>query len=245
MKQAVCLILNKPDESRMHLLQFYANMHHYDVFVIMDDNTQPYMEVRRRFPGLRFIQIRNEDCQHAGYMNTNFIALKKPVSGWDKALYFFGTQATEYERVWFAEDDVFFYKETTLHSIDEKYPEHDIVCSGPFEEADLSIWLWKYIHITFPPPYFCGMMCICRFSRNMLNAIHQYAVQNHTLFFLEAMFPTLAYKHKLRYEGSIPEMMTVTHRDPFAMSDFTKTNLFHPVKDMNRHMQIRAFLENS
>jgi hypothetical protein len=242
MKQAICLIMHKPDETRRNLLQFYSTIREYDVFVVLDDNTDDYRELKQNFPALRFIQIRNEDCMNAGYTNTSFITLRKPVAGWDKAVYFFGTQATDYDRVWITEDDVFFYDETTVKNIDAKYPEHDIVCNGPMTDADLGIWLWKYIRITFPPPYFCGMMCMCRFSRKMLNAIHEYAVLNHTLFFLEALFPTLAYKHQLRYTGSIPELATITHRDKFAMTDFTKTKLYHPVKDLQSHATIRAFL---
>lgn len=77
-----------------------------------------------------------------GIKNLNTITLRKEVSGWDKALFFFIYINRNYENIWFIEDDIFIYDENTLRNIDEKNPDADIICNSSFEEAKLDEWLW-------------------------------------------------------------------------------------------------------
>ena len=55
------------------------------------------------------------------WLYTNFI-LKKIISGWDKALYYFGTKNI-FDYIWFIEDDVYFYNENTLQQLDNQYKD--------------------------------------------------------------------------------------------------------------------------
>ena len=50
-----------------------------------------------------------------------------PIMSWDKAMFFFSHVETSYENIWFFEDDVFFFSETTLVKMDEKYPFCDLL----------------------------------------------------------------------------------------------------------------------
>ena len=97
-------------------------------------------------------------------------------------------------------------------------------------------WHWNSIHIQYAPPYYSGMMCIVRFSKKMMQCIHNYATLHKTLFFLEALFPTIAIKNTLLY-ATPPEFTTVYYRHDF--NDINKSNLYHPIKNLNMHVQLR------
>ena len=71
--------------------------------------------------------------------------------------------------------------------------------SNKFGENTSKIdWHWYCIEIEYPLPYYNGMMCIVRFSNSMMNCINDYAKKHNTLFFLEALFPTIAIKNNLK-----------------------------------------------
>jgi len=236
MKNAICLICNKPN---IIWFQFLSTFQHYDIYVIIDDNDHDYEYFSKTFPSINFIQIKNEHCVCDGFSNLNFIALRKQVSGWEKALYYFAHIMKNYEYIWFMEDDVYFYDENTLATIDKKYENIDLLCNSSFEEANLHEWLWHMIQINFDPPYFCGMMCIVRFSHEMMQSIKDYATKYNTLCFLEACYPTIAVKYNLTYIKSPEEFLSVTHRDSHNIDALNKNYLYHPVKNINQHIEAR------
>lgn len=234
--KALCLITFTPNKI---YLDFLNNFNDYDIYVIIDDNVNDYSEIITQYSKINFIQIKNDDCLNGGFKSTSYITVKKHVIGWDKALYYFAHINCIYDYVWFMEDDVYFYDENTLTNIDIKYKDHDILCNSSFEEAKLNEWLWHMIKIKLQPPYYCGMMCITRFSKNMIDSIKDYASKNNTLFFLEALFPTIAIKYNLKYYINPDEFVTVTHRDKHDLNMINKTNLYHPVKNIESHIEMR------
>jgi hypothetical protein len=229
--KAICLITFKPNTIYLDFLQ---NFKQYDVYVIIDDNQYYYQDIRLQYKNIHFIQLNYLVCLKHGFKNTSYITLKKEVSGWDKALYYFSNQP-HYEHVWFMEDDVYFYNESTLMNLDNHYHQ-DLLCNCSFQEANRKEWLWNRISIHMEPPYYCGMMCIVRMSKYMIQSIKVYATKYHTLFFLEALFPTLAVKYHLTYLNPT-EFNTVTYRD--VHTTFNHTHLYHPVKNLELHIKER------
>jgi hypothetical protein len=239
MKKAIGLVTYKPNEIN---LEFLNNFTQYDVYIIIDDNTTNYQHFEEKYRCLNIIQIDNTICYNTGFTNTSTVTLNKPVTGWDKALYFFSNIKKEYDYVWIFEDDVFFYNEETLKIIDTKYENTDILCNSSFEKSNLEGWNWHLISINFPEPYCIGMMCICRFSRKLLDSISSYAEKNNTLFFLEALFPSIAKYNELECYPLPSEFLTVTTCNIFTAKDFNKTDLYHPVKNLNNHTYLRKIL---
>jgi len=72
----------------------------------------------------------------------------------------------------------------------------------------------------------------------MMNCINDYSEKNNALFYLEALFPTIAIKNNLTYITP-SEFDTVHFRHDFGKEDINKTNLYHPVKDLNSHIHFR------
>lgn len=241
MQTAICLICFKPHDE---WIRFLASFTHYDIFVIIDDNSREYVSSNT---AIRYAQVSHESCIGNGFLGINFL-FHNP-TGWEKALYYFTHVMKDYERVWFLEEDVFFYSEQTLSDID-KGAQGDLV-SAPYKtsvdgkkDEDGDEWLWGKIRVAFEPPYYHGMVCASRMSRALLNAIDTYAKENKTLFFLEALFPTICHKEGLLHETP-SQMETVLWKMDYDIATFTKDKVYHPVKDMEQHGVLRKRLSSS
>jgi hypothetical protein len=140
------------------------------------------------------------------------------------------------------EDDVLVYNENTIIQIDKQYIDEDLLSSSYIENSDgnKNTWYWDRINIQYQPPYYNGMMCVVRFSKKMLNCINDYANENNTLFFLEALFPTIAIKNKLNYKTPI-EFDKIYYRHDFTGEQFNINNFYHPLKDLNEHNSFRNY----
>lgn len=225
MKQCICLICYKP---KKEMLTFLETFTHYDIYVAVDDNTELYED----YKNIHFIQLTKEECRSHYYKRETgfYLFKKKDVTAWAKALYYF-TFKKSYDHVWFLEEDVFFYNEKTIQKIDQQY-SGDLL-SAPFSETtNGKDWLWKYIKVNAPLPYYHCMCCAVRLSKKMLHVIKEYAEKNKTLFFLEAMLPTLCMKHNLIYH-SPEELATIVFRHNHK--NMNKNALYHPVKTIKNH----------
>jgi hypothetical protein len=237
MKTAFVLICLNP-YAKLVYLDFLNKFNNYSIYVIVDDNNINCDSLKHLFQNIHFIQLDNNLCNNKGFKNLNYIIMYKEITGWDKALYYFTYVNTKnYSNVWFCEDDVYFFSEDTISNIDLKYPEIDILCNSSYDEAKLNEWHWSRININLKYPYYCGMMCIIRLSQNFFKYIKEYADNNNTLFFLEAFFPTIAKHNNLNIVVSPIEFKTVTYNQIF--SEYNNKFLYHPVKNMEKHIQYR------
>ena len=254
MSCAICLIVLEPQEI---YLDFLASFTSYDIYIIIDSKkNQTAITTKEKYKALNFVQLSEQQCINNGFQNVNYIGVKKVVSGWDKALLVFSVIIPlKYDHVWFIEDDVFFLKEQLLKNLDTKYPNQDLVANCDFDKTKVTTnksisndWLWSNIDIQIEKPYYAGMMCITRMSRSLLQSIRWYAATYTSLFFLEALFPTITSHFSLSYVQPT-ELETVTYRDVFFDEtseyfngdlDRVGTHIFHPIKDLNKHKELRT-----
>jgi hypothetical protein len=234
---AICLITFRPNNIWCEFLNLFTE---YKIFMIIDDNDFDLSDFIN-YSNITFIKIDNDKCKLHNYIDTNF-TLNKLISGWDKALYYFGVEDKTYDFIWFMEDDVLVYNENTIIQIDKQYIDEDLLSSSYIENSDgnKNTWYWDRINIQYQPPYYNGMMCVVRFSKKMLNCINDYANENNTLFFLEALFPTIAIKNKLNYKTPI-EFDKIYYRHDFTGEQFNINNFYHPLKDLNEHNSFRNY----
>jgi hypothetical protein len=237
----IALICFKPNDIYLEFLNKFSN---YEVYIIIDDNSANYTALYcRKYANLTFIQIHDKVCKQYGFTNVNKIGVKKLISGWDKALCYFALNfKNSNKKVWFIEDDVFFHNEDTLIKIDAKYPDYDLLANSDFKQAtNKNDWLWNYIRIKQPGPYYCGMVCATRLSSNVLEEIQLYADLNKELFFLEALLPTLSKVNTKDKKCCCPdELKTVVFRHNYNYKNVSnKYNIYHPVKDISKHQEFR------
>lgn len=249
MKKAIALIVKEPNEI---YLEFLAEFVSYDIYIIVDsDEELSNLTKLDKYRNLNFVQLSNQHCINHGFRNVNFIGIKKVISGWDKALLFFSVIIPlKYEHIWFIEDDVFFLNERVLVNLDIKYPSQDLIANCDFKKSKSdknNDWVWCLIDIKIERPWYAGMMCATRLSTLLLQGIRWYALKYNTLFFLEALFPTMTSYFKLSYVQP-NELTTVTYRDVFFEDKECKkdkeylqieTHIFHPMKDLNKHKELR------
>jgi len=243
MKNALVLLCLHPNKI---WCEFLNNFKTYKVYIVLDDSKFDCKTIESIYSNINFIKIDDSVCESAGYKNMNF-TLKKKVTAWEKAMFYFSNEKeNEYEYLWFIEDDVFFYDETTVSNIDEKYTNQDILSTEYVEnkDGDKTYWNWPWIDIQYSPPYYKGMVCATRLSSNFLKCIKDYATKNNTLFFLEALFPTIAIKNHLN-TGFPEELKNIHYRHKFFESDITKENLYHPAKKIINHTLLRDNLLHS
>ena len=238
---AICLITLRPNEIWCDFLNAFSGSI-YKLFVVVDDNTFDLSAFKDKFENICFIQIENVQCKLTGFVDTSF-TLNKLISGWDKALCYFATLEEQEQPpfIWFLEDDVYLCNESTIANIDAAHTDEDLLSNKCCTNIDgnKNSWHWKRIQINHPPPYHCGMMCVVRISRKMLQCIREYADNNGTLYFLEALFPTIAAKNNLKHLDALHAFTNVTYRNTFADEDINDCDFFHPVKDMRRHLFLR------
>jgi hypothetical protein len=253
-KCKIGLICFKPNDIYLEFLNKFSN---YEVYIIIDDNSVNYTALyKTKYANLSFIQMQESLCKKYGFKNVNKIGIKKQISGWDKALCYFSlTESNTYNKVWFIEDDVFFYNEDTLINIDAKYPDYDLLANCDFKLAtNMNEWLWSVIKIETVGPYYAGMMCAARVSQTVLHKIRVYATTYKTLFFLEALLPTISKtimlskdedKDKDKDEdkdvkcGCPDELKTVVYRHKYTYETVLKENIYHPVKNILKHEEFR------
>jgi hypothetical protein len=241
MPNCIALITKEPNPSWMDFLKDFKE---HDVYLIIDENSVDYTDVyKSKYPTLNFIQIKNDECADNYFTNSSTTTGMGSIISWDKALYYFSNLNTKYDNVWFIEDDVFFYGESTITELDNKYENSDILVSK-CELKKPAEWLWSRIHIGFPEPHYCGMVCAVRMSSTLLYHIDQYARANKSLFCLEAMFISIAMYKGLKLD--IPdELKTIVYQKDWQVPEINKMNLYHPVKSINRRNEFRERLDGT
>jgi hypothetical protein len=204
--------------------------------MVIDDNDTKYNYPNSK---INFIQIPNKLCEDAGFKNMNFIS-QKLVTAWEKALYFFANLEIDYKCVWFLEDDVFFYNEQTLQDIDGQYPNSDLLTNN-CDTYVKGTWNWSQITINFEPPWYSAMVCASRLSKPLINLIKAYASEHKTLFFLEALFPTICKRNNLIYD--LPkELNRILYNITPEESELDKQQIFHPIKKLRQQALFREIL---
>lgn len=234
---SICLICVKPDKIWCNFLNTFTK---YKIFVIIDDNNFDVSSFKSNYSNITFIQINEQKCKDHFFINTSYIYFGKEIIGWDKALYYFSIENLDNNYIWFMEDDVFFYNENTIENIDNQYVYDDLLSNNydTNENGDKKDWLWNKITINISPPYYKGMMCCVRLSNKLIQHINDYGKKNRTLFFLEALLPTIALKNNLIY-NTPQELNQIHYRKDYNIKDINKKTLYHPIKNLEQHIIFR------
>ena len=240
-KKAIALITRKPEQKWLEFLNGFSI---YDIFIVIDDNNENYSEkYHLNYPKINFIQIQNEDCEKNGFVGSSVATKLPPIMAWDKAMYYFSHIETAYDHIWFFEDDVFFFSETTLIRMDEKYEKCDLLTRShtiKYENNLEGWWHWNQVAGNINLPWAYSLICICRISNILLEKVSEYANKNKKIFFIEALLNTLAIHNNLNV-GTPPQLITVVQGDisPIEVNKDKMFFVFHPYKDINKHQEMR------
>lgn len=241
MMNCISLMCRKPD---IIWIDFLSKFKHYDIYIIIDDNSIDYKQQYINYTNINFIQINDDECEKNGFIHTT-LTLKKKITAWDKALYYFTCLNTVYNQIWFIEDDIFIYNEEILLNIDLKHDTYDLI-SKPFiniyTSGPKNFWHWAKVDINISPPYYAALMCCIRVSSSILSKIKEYATMYNTLCFHEALIPTLCMYYSLKCYTPDEITRNFEYRRDFTDSDINKTDIYHPIKDISKHTYYRSLL---
>lgn len=240
MNNIICLLCYLPNDI---YCDFLNNFIKYKIYIIVDKNIN-LEKYKDKYRNIKFLKLNTDICISKNYINSCqeiYYHLPKSIS-WDKALYIFNEFKLDYDHIWFIEDDVFFHNENTLLTIDNKYGYCDLLTKEWLKDYkyDNNYSVWNYINmIGFDEPYYLTEIACCRLSNKFLKYIKNYVYEFNTLHCLEAFFPTLCIKNNLLLKEA-KELNTIFYRKDFEKKDINHKNIYHPIKDKNKHLEFRS-----
>lgn len=259
-KNCVCIVSGAPN---IEWLNFLSKFKDYDVYIVADDNSNNYSSIYKEFLNVKIIQFENEECEKYGFKGCQSgIARrdpKKKVFAWDKAFYYFAKINNSYEYVWFLEDDVFIFSETSLQRVDKKYTNQDLITKEISRDlisddnlAYPKVWWWEAMYKigNFKPEnnfYKCANGAFhIRLSKKLIQEIGNHADKYKTLFFHEALVPVICMQNNLSFASpsefkfSQPSCELDGNVKKMIFADGMKQHFFyHPIKDPKEHEHYR------
>jgi len=257
-KKAICILSTKLTDILYNFvtdLKDSDSNNLYDYYICVDKilNEKDFLKYNQN--NINIINIENKIPESYGFKGSVLYFPKNACSR-DKALYYFSMLNTSYNHTWFIEEDVFFYNLNTIIRMDNKYNDsidlllRDLTIK---KERNPLTWYWPIIERKIELPWACGMICIIRISKTLLEKIKDYALKNKTLFLDEALFSTIALHNNLKiYTPN--EFQTVYENDWAKMKDNNwdvnkvhgRVNMnifFHPVKNLDDQIKYREMIK--
>lgn len=241
-EKAIAFLTVQPHAELLKFADTIKSQLAIDVYIIVDDyNWQPI------HGNYTTVQITDEMAIAKGYngvnIGTNSTMINKSPIALDKCLYWF-CECLTYQQVWIFEDDVFIPSLDSIKNLITKYSKYDLVTPNNFKKTDKVMdWHWKHIFESINPPYYYSMVCAMGVSRKVLKAIKQYVEKNNKLFFMEAIFNTIAMQNGLRVVGA-KELKSIVWLGEWSLNQMVQlpNNLYHPVKNISDHNKMRMEL---
>ena len=232
-KNYLCLLCVKLSPE---LLTFAKQLSkHHKIFIMVDNNDT---QLPKKIDNINILQMDDQECINLGYKNASATLKKNPVT-WDKVFYYFSNVDTNFNHIWFVEEDVFVPTFNYFAKLDQKYPNIDLICKDNIaHKTDKEIWHWGRAKGNIPKPWFRSILCCHRQSRRNLQKVKEYVQENGKLLFLEFLINTLA-NHNNHSVKTLPEFKTITWRKKIDENNLNINNLYHPVKDLKKHLEYR------
>lgn len=230
---AIVFLTRKPHST---MLEYIPELKRdgYDIYVCADDMLSG-----------PFLQYTSRECEEAGYKNGLLPWHMPRPSAWEKALYHFCEKDTQYEHVWFIEDDVLITSADALYTMDQQYPASDVLSESHIVVTKYKRdWHWQLAHKIIELPWAKSMMCACRLSKRLLQIIREYVQTHKTLLYHEFMFNTLAMQHGLVVDTP-DELNGITYQYKWKLDEMEPGVLYHPVKDIGSHPLLRKLIHSS
>ena len=197
MNIALCFLGSTHDDIDYNFLK---SIKYYDVFVSLNDDVEPKVNKNK----ITYINVSNNIIKKEKYTNCMYVKNrnKGKINQLEKALYYF-TFLKNYPHVWFINKDVLLFDENQLIRMDElhkniDYITHKIIESNKLKHVNWNMWpdVTRNGHYNFKAPFYHSSTNIIRISSNMLEKINDYALENNTLCYKDALFASLAAKNE-------------------------------------------------
>ena len=236
-KNAFCLLTKQPNIIWLDFLNTMID--DYDVFICVDV-LDDYSELKNKYNNITFIEINDETCSKYNYINSDYMF--KPIVATDRAFYYFNHINNNYNYIWFCEDDVFFDNINIIKNLDNKYPNADILSQNINFNTNGNLTTWNHWHTinnTLPLPWASGLICLVRFSHNIMQKMDEYIIKYKQNNYKEHLFHTLALHNNMIIDT--PDEMTRITLDYWPNEEILKNKnyIYHSVKNIENHVILR------
>lgn len=234
---AIAYLMVERDATLFHWLS-QLKSENLTVFIFVDRPETNHIYRNRQ--GIFIVSMASSFCRSHGYSEFgSFAYIKKQVTSWDKALFFFNKVIPKYRFVWILEADVFIpslqaFRQVHRHVVHPNATiSTDLVISSIIHENnDLNAWHWRALQpLLVSQPWYHSMACVLGMSRALLQLLDDFATAHHRLQFLEVIPLTLAIQNNLTVY--VPaEFETIAHQQYFSCEDVLhrSNHWFHPIK---------------
>ena len=235
-KIALCILTRTYNEKWIDFLSTFEN---HDVFLVIDDNSILY---DKKIKNINIVQVPDEVCISTNYYKSSCWSNLKDIVSWDRALYYFNRIKTEYDHVWFLEDDVFILSEDIINKLDENYTNSDLLCAfheiNPNGDIHHGWNHWINVIHRIGTPWAHSLISISRLSRRLLERVDNYINDRH-LMFIEALFNTLALHYNYIVDNPDELKDTISYDKKWDKDDIDITKVYHPFKNIDDHIYMR------
>ena len=231
------------------LLKFAENIQNiysttHKVYIFTDNKIPKNIKSKN----VKIVYVPSHKCKNKGFIKLLFGF--GSVTAWDKAFFYFYDRSKKsykkpFSHYWFIEDDVFIPSINTINNIDILYPQSDLLtASNNIYITYQNDWHWHLAKDKIGLPWANSMVCACRLSNKLLLLVFNYIIKNKHALYHEFFFNTLALHNNLSVHTP-KELYNIFYRNNWTFEDVknNRDSLFHPVKDLNIHIEWRKKLQ--
>jgi hypothetical protein len=178
------------------------------------------------------------------YKGINHV-IRKPITSWDKVMYFLCEKLKHIDFAYIIEDDVFVPSVKSLINMIDKYHNYDLVTADNVSYFDSKTWPhWKKIKPQTLQDFeyknlYKSMVAMMGISRRLLNVVKLYNTAYKHMEFLEMFFNSLCYMMGLK-QISAPELQNIVWRRNWNAEDIHDGFFYHPIKDFEVQEKLRS-----
>jgi hypothetical protein len=241
-KIAICFLTKVANNETFQFAESLCQPN-YDIYICIDDNNC-------KFPSfdcekIKIIRFYDNESELNGFKGSVVYCIDRACSR-DKALYYFCKLNNTYDYIWFLEEDVFIPNKNTIMNLDSKYNNDDLLSAQHIMKKSYTdnenYWQhWFRLNNKIEFPWAHSMISAVRVSKLLLSYICEFATQNKFLLFDEALFNTIAQHKNLTITNPIELSNIIFHFYDLNLTrdDVNETYLYHPIKNLNRHILLR------
>jgi hypothetical protein len=255
-KNGIIFLTHTPNQGLIDFAYEIEYTTELSVYIICDNND--YIP-EKKYKKL-IVKIDDNICEYNNFKNANFI-IKKPITAWDKVLFFLCRQFKTLDFCWIVEDDVFIPSIKSILDLTDKNCKYDLVVSSDKSNIDQNREYWHWyrmpqymeksyynsaidIYLHPKKSWHKSMVCAMGISRKLLYLLNFYVLSYKELMFIEFMFNTIAHQGELNIKV-LENFDTIKWRHDWTESNILEkpNNWFHPVKAFSKHSEYRESLQ--
>uniref|UniRef100_A0A6C0IAJ3 Uncharacterized protein n=1 Tax=viral metagenome TaxID=1070528 RepID=A0A6C0IAJ3_9ZZZZ len=199
---------------------------------IITDTYYPENKIQE-YPTLNILYFTDDICSINGYCNSRSI---KPVTAWDRCLFFLANYTNLYKYAWILEDDVAIGGPQALKIFFNRYDPVTVDLLGQNMTITVEDVTNAGLVESSLTEFGAAYTPLCRLSRKFIETLHNFVCITKCLYNINILFASLCLTYNLSIQLFAMDLHSHFRSTPLITYEETISNtvsyhLFHPVKD--------------